>query len=153
MGRQTWIDSNVFSTAQDAEELISVTLIPVKQLYWSKRYAIQLQICFMVDYYPKYYAMLSNNKRYWRATHSENEDFCRARHEPASRGAKELFASLVVVTVDSPLFSRARHELTSRSAKELCASLVVVTVDSPLFTKIEYEFDRSNRYAIVLQTR
>ena len=51
------------------------------------------------------------------------------------------------------LFSRARHELASRSAKELCASLVVVTVDSPLFTKIEHEFDWSNRYAIVLQTR
>ena len=60
----------------------------------------------MVDYYPKYYAMLSNNKRYYRASHSENEDFCRARHELASRGAEELFATLVVVTVDSPLFTK-----------------------------------------------
>lgn len=48
MGRQTWIDSNVFSTAQDAEELIFVALIPVKQLDWSKRHAIQLQIWLII---------------------------------------------------------------------------------------------------------
>ena len=55
-------------------------------------------------------------------THSENEDFCRARHEVASQGAEELFATLVVVTVDSPLFTKVENymNLTDQTVMPSC---------------------------------